>query len=39
MVAIGSVTLLVWTSAFVSFGLAVVAAVCWCIWLERHPST
>jgi hypothetical protein len=24
--------------AFVVFGLAVAAAVAWCIWLERHPG-
>jgi hypothetical protein len=39
VVAIGSLALLVSTPPFVSFGLAIIAAVCWCIWLERHPST
>jgi hypothetical protein len=24
--------------AFVEFGLAVAAAVAWCVWLERHPD-
>ena len=24
--------------AVVGFGLAVAAAVSWCIWLERHPE-
>jgi hypothetical protein len=39
VVAIGSLALLVSTPPFVNFGLAIIAAVCWCIWLERHPST
>ena len=25
--------------AVVGFGLAVAAAVPWCIWLERHPES
>jgi hypothetical protein len=29
---------IVWTPPFVSFGFAVAAAICWCIWLERHPT-
>lgn len=37
--AIGSVALIVWAPAIVGFGVAILAAVCWCIWLERHPST
>jgi hypothetical protein len=39
LAAIASAALLVWMPAFAGFGLAIVAAVCWCIWLERHPST
>ena len=23
---------------FASMALAVLAAVCWCIWLDRHPA-
>jgi len=25
-------------TAFASMGLAVLAAVSWCIWLDRHPT-
>jgi hypothetical protein len=37
--AIGALTLIAWAPAIVDFGLAIVAVVCWCIWLEHHPST
>ena len=37
--AIGSIAVIIWMPVFVGFGLAIVAAVCWCIWLERHPLT
>jgi hypothetical protein len=28
----------VWEPALVSFALAVVAAICWASWLDRHPE-
>jgi hypothetical protein len=31
--------LVVVTPAFISFEIAIVVAVAWCIWLERHSST
>jgi hypothetical protein len=36
--AMALIAVLAWTPAFVTFGLAAIAAVCWCIWLERHPA-
>ena len=38
-VGLGLVLLIAWTPAYVGFALAITAAVCWCIWIERHPST
>jgi len=38
-IAMGSIALLIWTSAFISLGVAIVTAVGWCLWLERHPLT
>lgn len=37
--AVASTAVLAWTPPFVSFGLAVIAAICWCLWLERPPTT
>ena len=35
---VSSVVLLIEAPAFVGFGAAVLAAVIWCIWLEKHPE-
>jgi hypothetical protein len=32
-----SFAIILWTSPFISILLAVVAAISWCVWLERHP--
>jgi hypothetical protein len=37
LVAISSAILLAWAPPFVSLCIAVTAAICWCLWLERHP--
>ena len=34
--AVGDV--FIWANPFVSFGLAVAAATCWCIWLDHDPA-
>jgi hypothetical protein len=38
VVAIASAAVALWTPPFASFGLVVIAAICWCRWLERHPG-
>jgi hypothetical protein len=35
---VAALAALIWTPPFVSIAIAIIAAVCWCIWLERHPS-
>ena len=35
---VGSVLLIVWAPALVSFALAAAGAASWCFWLERHPT-
>jgi hypothetical protein len=37
-IGIAAVALLVWAPPIVSFATMIVAVVCWCIWLERHPG-
>jgi hypothetical protein len=34
---VAAAALLTWTPPFVGLGLAVGAAFCWCVWLERNP--
>jgi hypothetical protein len=36
--AVASIVVLAWMSPLVSFVLAVMASICWCIWLERHST-
>jgi hypothetical protein len=38
LVVIASVFVLSAMPPFLSMGLAVLAAVSWCIWLDRHPT-
>jgi hypothetical protein len=35
--AMGLVALVARAPAIVALGLAILSAVSWCIWLERHP--
>ena len=35
---VSSIVLLIEAPAFVGFGAAVLAAVIWCIWLDKHPE-
>ena len=35
---LASAIALVQGPALLGLGLAVTAAVCWCAWLERHPT-
>ena len=35
---VAAAALLTRTPPFVGLGLAVVAAFCWCLWLERNPA-
>ena len=37
--AIGSVAVIVWAPAIVGFGLALLGATTWCLWLERYTLT
>jgi hypothetical protein len=37
MLALTSIALLVYVPVFVGFGVTVLTAVSWCIWLEEHP--
>jgi hypothetical protein len=39
LLVLASVAVLLWAPVSVSFLLALVSAVAWCIWLERHPAT
>jgi hypothetical protein len=32
-----SVAVILWASPYISILLAIIAAVSWCVWLERHP--
>jgi hypothetical protein len=32
-----TIGIMIWMPAYVSFAVSVAGAVCWCIWLERHP--
>ena len=38
MLALVSIAMLVYVPVFVGFGVTVLAAVSWCIWLDEHPS-
>jgi hypothetical protein len=35
---LGVAEVFIWANPFVSFGVAVAAATCWCIWLDRDPA-
>jgi hypothetical protein len=39
LVVMTTIAMLAAMPPFVSMGLAVVAAVTWCIWLDRHPTS
>jgi hypothetical protein len=34
----GSVAILLWLPAVMSFGCTVTIALCWCRWLEEHST-
>jgi hypothetical protein len=39
LVLMTSIAVLAELPPLVSMGLAVIAAVSWCIWLDRHPTS
>jgi hypothetical protein len=39
LVVMASVLVLSAMPPFLSMGLAVLAAVSWCLWLDRHPTS
>jgi hypothetical protein len=39
LVLMTSIAVLAALPSFVSMGVAIVGAVSWCIWLDRHPTS
>jgi len=39
LVVISAVVLFATLPPFIAMALAVTAAVCWCLWLDRHPTS
>ena len=35
---VATAALVAWAPASLCFGLAVLVAVFWCVWLEHHPA-